>query len=179
MRLITIALFATTLFSVPCWAHHEVEKTKVKIVQRQNNEAEHSVYIPGHSHSSSSGRVECSASSTTINCSGTTDGNETYTAPLTISYRVTGATLSLLLSDGRVVVVNCVGKPSLMQGLRQGLMQDYRSCRIPPVDDIQAEFKDKNAKLFWVAGINGKLLESETYHILAVLDSTQLKEVQQ
>jgi hypothetical protein len=40
---------------------------------------------------------------------------------------------------------------------------------MPLVDDIQAEFKGKDTKLFWVVSIDGKKIESETYRILAVL----------
>jgi len=38
------------------------------------------------------------------------------------------------------------------------------------VDDIQVEFKGKNAKLLWPAGIDGRTFDSETYKILAVLN---------
>jgi hypothetical protein len=40
---------------------------------------------------------------------------------------------------------------------------------MPLVDDIQAEFKGKSAKLFWVVSLDGKKVDSETYTILAVL----------
>ncbi len=40
---------------------------------------------------------------------------------------------------------------------------------MPLVDDIQAEFKGKNAKLEWPVSLDGKKMESETYPILAVL----------
>jgi hypothetical protein len=87
------------------------------------------------------------------------------TAPREISYSVTGATLSLLLPDGRVTVVNCVSKYS-----PKGDYVNRRSCRMPLVDEIQAEFKGKNAKLHWPVSIDGKKFDSETYKILAVLD---------
>lgn len=40
----------------------------------------------------------------------------------------------------------------------------------PMVDDIKAEFKDDNAKLFWPVSIDGKKLESETYKIIGVVE---------
>ena len=40
---------------------------------------------------------------------------------------------------------------------------------MPLVDDIDVEFKGKNAKLYWVVSLDGKKTESETYTILAVL----------
>jgi hypothetical protein len=39
---------------------------------------------------------------------------------------------------------------------------------MPIVDDIQAEFKGKNAKLTWSVSLDGKKTESETYKILGV-----------
>src|ERR1019366_2710482 len=111
--------------------------------------------------------------------------NTTITAPQTISYSVTGATYSLLLPDGRVAVVNCASKPD--NGLNatmtnmsagwdsatdgpSGRRPAMRSCRTPLVDDIQVEFKGKNAKLKWPISINSKKFESETYNIIGVLD---------
>ena len=77
-----------------------------------------------------------------------------------------GATYSLLLPDGRVVVVNCASKFAERMAGREG---NHRSCRMPLVDDIQADFKGDKAKLSWVVSLDGKKRESETYKILAVL----------
>jgi hypothetical protein len=40
---------------------------------------------------------------------------------------------------------------------------------MPIIDDVNVEFKGKNAKIFWPVSLDGKKLESETYTILAVL----------
>ena len=125
----------------------------VKVIQHQNNESEYTYIVPG----------TFNATSTTN--SGTTTTNGTYTAPTEYSYTVIGATFSLLLPDGRVAVVNCASKYKF-RGERSINM---RSCRRPLVDDIQVEFKGKNAKLMWLASIDGKKFDSETYKILAVL----------
>ena len=42
---------------------------------------------------------------------------------------------------------------------------------MPIVDEIQVEFKGKNAKLFWPVSLDGKKMESETYKILGVLNN--------
>ncbi len=42
---------------------------------------------------------------------------------------------------------------------------------MPLVDDIQVEFKGKNAKLTWPVSLDGKKFESERYKILAVFES--------
>jgi hypothetical protein len=40
---------------------------------------------------------------------------------------------------------------------------------MPIVDEIQADFNGKNAKLEWSVSLDGKKKESETYAILGVL----------
>ena len=70
------------------------------------------------------------------------------------------------MPDGRIAVVNCNSKANWndwSQGAR-------RSCRVPLVNDIQAEFDGEKAKLKWSVSIDGKKMQSETYKILAVLD---------
>ncbi len=42
---------------------------------------------------------------------------------------------------------------------------------MPLVDEIQAGFDSDKAKLIWPVSIDGKKMESETYKILAVLNS--------
>jgi hypothetical protein len=87
--------------------------------------------------------------------------------PQEVSFHVNGATFSLQLPDGRVAVVNCESKFAEHFAGPRG---NHRSCRVPLVNDIQAEFKGKNAKLRWLVSIDGKTFESETYRIVAVLD---------
>jgi hypothetical protein len=81
-------------------------------------------------------------------------------------FQVRGATLALQLPDGRVAVVNCESK---FEEHFAGPSGNRRSCRLPLVDDIQAEFEGDQAKLKWVVSIDGKTMASETYRILAVL----------
>jgi TPR repeat protein len=156
----------------------------VKIIQRQSSETGYTYQVPGHLRSTSDGNANCDANSygytTNVNCHGSGTTNTTISAPQTFSYNVTGATYSLLLLDGRIAVVNCASKsPSFMTGFAAGVATTNgssnsvamrRSCRTPLVDEIQVEFKGKNAKLKWPVSIDGKKYESETYTILAVLD---------
>jgi hypothetical protein len=81
-----------------------------------------------------------------------------------------GATFTLLLPDGRAAVVNCESK---FKERMAGPRGNRRSCRIPLVDDIQAEFHGDNAKLEWVVSLDGKKTQSETYKILAILDKSK------
>jgi hypothetical protein len=153
------AIFAFSCLSVVACSG---QKMKVKIIQRQNSETEYHYVVPGQINSTSNTNLNCDTGLTNVNCSGRTITNGTVTAPRQISYNVTGATFSLLLPDGRIAVVNCDSK--------LGFTTPRRSCRTPLVDDIQVEFKGKNAKLLWPAGIDGRTFDSETYKILAVLN---------
>jgi hypothetical protein len=141
------------------------QKMDVKIIDRQSSETGYNYVVPGHSTSTSNSNLNCYAGSTNVNCSGATTTTGYTTAPRPISYSVEGATFSLLLPDGRVAVVNCVSKYK-----PRGDYINRRSCRTPLVNDIQADFKGKNAKLFWAVSLDGKKFESETYKILAVLN---------
>ena len=141
------------------------QKMQVKIIDRRNSETSYSYVVPGYSSSSSNGVVNCFAGSTNVNCSGSSTTTGYTTAPRPVSYSVMGATFSLLLPDGRVAVVNCVSKYT-----PRGDHINSRSCRTPLVNSIEADFKGKDAKLFWPVSLDGKKFESETYRILAVLD---------
>jgi hypothetical protein len=49
----------------------------------------------------------------------------------------------------------------------------WRSCRIPLVDAIQADFHGDKAKLEWPISLDGKKKQSETYRVLAILDKAK------
>lgn len=142
----------------------------VKIIQRQTSQTGYTYQVAGHSNSYSDGSANCNANSygnsTDVHCTGSGTTHTSSTAPMVYSYSVTGATLSLLLPDGRIAVVNCASK---FAEHFAGPAGNHRSCRIPIVDDIQANFKGKNSKLEWPVSLDGKKLESETYTILAIL----------
>jgi hypothetical protein len=84
------------------------------------------------------------------------------------SLHLRGATLTLQLPDGRIAVVNCESKFAEHFAGRAG---NRRSCRVPLVDELQAEFKGDNAKLFWAVSLDGSKMQSETYKIIAVYPS--------
>lgn len=142
------------------------QRMNVKIVQRQSGDTNYNYVVPGHFSSTSNGDANCNAYGNTANCSGSSTTNGYATPPREVSYSVMGATFSLLLPDGRVAIVNCVSK---FEERMAGPAGNHRSCRMPLVDDIQVDFKEKNAKLYWPVSLDGKKFESETYRILAVL----------
>ncbi|RSL19273.1 hypothetical protein EDE15_4935 [Edaphobacter aggregans] len=141
----------------------------VKIIQRQNGETQYTYQVAGHSTSTGSGNANCYSSGDTVNCNSSSSTNTSTTAPQMISYSVAGATYSLLLPDGRVAVVNCTSK---FAEHFAGPAGNKRSCRMPIVDKLQAEFKGKNAKLIWPVSLDGKKMESETYTILGILPAS-------
>ena len=67
----------------------------------------------------------------------------------------------LRLPNGQRVIVGCTGK-------LDGWSLATRDCRIPPIDDIQAEFQGNKAKLIWPTSLDGRKTQSETYKILAI-----------
>ena len=83
------------------------------------------------------------------------------------SFKVHGATFTLLLPDGRLAIVNCESKFAEHMAGRVG---NRRSCRMPLVDSIQVDFNRDNAKLIWPVSIDGRKMQSETYKILGILD---------
>jgi hypothetical protein len=83
------------------------------------------------------------------------------------TFRVHGATFTLLLPDGRLAVVNCESKFAEHMA---GAAGNRRSCRMPIVDNIEADFHGDNAKLIWPVSLDGKKMQSETYKILGILD---------
>lgn len=161
-RVICIHPFVFLLSCLPAVAG---QKLDVKIIDKQDNQTGYSYVVPGRSNSVSNTNVNCYDSAVSINCSGQTNTTGTVTPPRHVAYDVRGATLSLQLPDGRIAVVNCESKYKL-----RGDYVNRRSCRIPLVNDIQAEFDGNNAKLRWPVSIDGKKFDSETYRIVAVLD---------
>ena len=157
---------------------HAAENIDVKIIDRQNHESLYTYTVPGSSVSNSNTEVSCSGNVSNVNCTGNTQTTATSRPGFSGSYQVSGATFSLQLPDGRVAVVNCDSKlPPVALSVAVALAsggggsaKHRRSCRMPLVNDIQAEFSGDNAKLKWSVSIDGKKLDSETYKILAVLD---------
>ena len=148
--------------AVPAFA----QKLSVKIINREDNETEYTYVVPGYSSSNSNTNINCSENGNNLNCNGSTETTGLSTPGLAVSFSVRGATYSLQLPDGRVAVVNCESKFAEHMAGRAG---NHRSCRMPIVDDIQAEFNGDKAKLIWPVSLDGKKMASETYKILGVL----------
>jgi hypothetical protein len=141
------------------------QKLTVKVVNRQDNETDYSYVVAGTFSSQANSTVNCNGSDTSVNCNGSTSTNGLSTPAQQVSYHVRGATFTLQLPDGRSAVVNCESK---FQERFAG-RGNRRSCRIPLVDEVSADFHGDSAKLEWVVSLDGKKMQSETYKILAIL----------
>ncbi|MGA2904092.1 MAG: hypothetical protein ABSD98_09690 [Candidatus Korobacteraceae bacterium] len=146
------------------------QQMTVKIIDRRTSDTNYTYQVPGHATSTTYGSANCNATSfgnsASANCSGSSTTSTLATAPHEVSFTVTGATFALLLPDGRIAVVNCASK---FAERFAGPAGNKRSCRMPIVDEIQADFKGKDAKLEWTVSLDGKKKESESYRILGVL----------
>jgi len=161
-------LLATVLmaFSAPLFA----QKLSVKIIDRQDNETDYSYLVPGYSNSQSTANVNCNSIGDSANCSGSSATNG-YSRPAEmVPFQVSGATLSLLLPDGRIAVVNCVSKFAERMAGPRG---NHRSCREPIVNNIEADFHGDKAKLEWPVSLDGKKMRSETYKVLGILGESK------
>jgi hypothetical protein len=167
-------LIVTIAFTASCIGTLSAQMLNVKIVHREDRETGYRYVVPAQFNASSSESASCNGSFGNVNCSGSSRTNAYSTGPREIAYSVVGATFSLLLPDGRLAVVNCVSKYR-----PRGDHINRRSCRAPLVDEIQAEFNGKKAKLIWPVSLDGKKMESETYTILAVLAPTAETQPQQ
>lgn len=139
------------------------QKLDVSVLYRQDSDVNYFAVIPGYISATTEGGPDCSLDPMSAECSGTARAGSS-TAPGDVTYNVVGTTLSLLLPDGRVALVNCVNKYS-----SKGNYINRRSCGMPLVEHVQAEFNGKTAKLKWLVGTDGKI-ETETYRIVALLD---------
>lgn len=155
MKAFLLMLFTVALIPSMAWA--KTIKRTVRVVGMQNHEAKYSYIVPGYS--SSSGAVTQYGKSLygSVHSSGM--------PAMSGAYSVRGATLSLLLPDSRIVVVNCDSKANW--GWSGGF---HRSCRVPLANTmVHAEFHGNKAKLIWSVSLDGKKNESETYKILGIL----------
>ncbi len=137
--------------------------TKVTIIERQRTQTSYARDTPGSSTFTTVGDAGCGGYLGVANCTTTSTTRQVNTPARHMDYEVQGATLSLLLPDGRVVVVNCSSKYS-----PRADPIHRRSCRIPVANQIEAVFEGDQAKLMWPVSLDGSKAESEMYKILGI-----------
>lgn len=137
------------------------QKLEATVLYRQNSDSGYTALIPGYSNPDS---PDCAADVGNAACYNPTQALENGLTPSPVPYNVIGTTLSLLLPDGKIAVLNCINKYS-----SRGYYVS-RGCGMPLVEHVQAEFKGKSAKLEWPVGSDGKKIESEKYTVVTVLE---------
>ena|ERR1022692_987800 len=150
-----------------CAASVSAQRLTVQIINRQDFDTDYTYVVPGHFNSYSNSTVNCNVGDSNVNCNGSATTTGSSMPAQQVSFHVRGATFTLQLPDGRAAVVNCESK---FKERMAGPRGNRRSCRMPLVDTIQAEFHGDNAKLEWVVSLDGKKMQSETYKIIAILD---------
>ena len=137
------------------------QKLDVSVLYRQDSDVAYHAVIPGYTGPNADVTGACTLDPDPANCP-----EESPTqSDSKVNYTVVGTTLSLLLPDGRVAVVNCVNRYSA-----KGTYINRRSSGMPMVEHVEAEFTGEIAKLKWTVGTDGKKTESETYKVIAMLD---------
>jgi hypothetical protein len=134
------------------------QKLDASVLYRQDSDVAYVAYVPGHSGPQADTTGACTLDPDPANCPSSNP------APGEVNYTVVGTTISLELPGGRVALLNCVNRYS-----SSGTSINRRSCGMPLVQHVLADFKGQTAKLTWPVGQNGKM-ESETYKVIAVLD---------
>lgn len=157
-----LALGVTALslaFSIPSAF---AQKIDVSILYRQDSDNRYIAIIPGYTGPEEADVTgACMLDPDPANCP-PVESTMTNGSP---NYMVVGTTLSLRLPDGRIALVNCQNRYSA-----KGTSINRRSCGMPMVEHVQAEFVGQNAKLEWPVGSDGRKTETETYRVIALLE---------
>jgi hypothetical protein len=168
----TSTSFVAIALLLVCPVSMIAQRLEVKIVDRQDNQTDYSYVVPSQFDAQSRSNADCHVSSNNVNCSESTTTSGYSTPAHQVSFKVRGATFTLLLPDGRAAVVNCESKFAERMA---GPAGNHRSCRMPLVDDIRVDFHGDKAKLEWVVSLDGKKIQSETYKVLAIIDKPNEK----
>jgi len=137
------------------------QKLDVSVLYRQDSDVAYHAVVPGYTGPNADITGACTLDPDPANCPDESQSQVNGS----VNYTVVGTTLSLLLPDGRVAVVNCVNRHSA-----KGTYINRRSCGMPMVERVEAEFIGESAKLKWAVGADGKKTESEIYRVVAMLD---------
>ena len=139
------------------------QKLEATVLYRQNSDVNYFAVIPGYTSPVAENSPTCALDPDPTECS-PTGHNQLLSEQGEVTYNVVGTTVSLLLPDGRIALLNCVNRYS-----PRGNYVNRRSCGMPMSEHVQAEINGKTAKLKWTVGTEGKN-ESETYKVVALLD---------
>jgi hypothetical protein len=137
------------------------QKVQANVLYRQDSDNSYIAVVPGYSGPDADITGACMLDPDPANCPAVKASSDTGNP----NYMLVGTTLSLLLPDGRVALVNCQNRYSA-----KGNSINRRSCGMPMVQQVEADITGQIAKLTWPVGTDGKKTESETYKVVAMLD---------
>lgn len=137
------------------------QKIEASVLYRQDSDNRYIAVVPGYSGPDADVTGACMLDPDPANCP-SLDSSAERGEP---TYMLVGTTLSLLLPDGKVALVNCVNRYSA-----KGNYVNRRSCGMPMVEHVEAEFIGQSARLQWQVGTDGKKTETETYKLVAMLE---------
>jgi hypothetical protein len=152
------------LFTAACVQSVCAQKLDATVMYRQTSDSNYFAVIPGFTSTPDEGGTDCSLEPLSEACAVPSRTNGAVFLQGQVSYNLVGTTLSLMLPDGRVALINCVNKYS-----SKGNYISRRICAMPLVVHVEAELSGKNAKLKWPVGSDGKI-NAETYRIIAILN---------
>ncbi|HUN83501.1 MAG TPA: hypothetical protein VMU48_03940 [Terracidiphilus sp.] len=155
------ALGMVVIYSAFCVPPVSAQRLEATVLYRQSSETVYRALVPGYSDT---GAVDCAADVTNQACTGPSTSLQANSDARELRLNVAGTTVSLMLPDGRIAVLNCADKFS-----SRSTYSDRRSCAMPLVEHVEAYFDGQRAKLKWPVGPDGKKTESETYKIVALL----------
>lgn len=137
------------------------QKVEASVLYRQDSDNQYIAVVPGYSGPASDITGACLLDPDPANCPSVNATSENGNP----NYMLVGTTLSLLLPDGRVALVNCQNRYS-----SKGNGINRRSCGMPMVPRVEADITGQVAKLTWAVGTDGKKMETETYKVIATFD---------
>jgi hypothetical protein len=129
------------------------EKVNVKVVEHTVGGTEYTQPVPAVSSRDGSESADSYSTSWV------------YVPPHSVQNSLTDILMTLLLPDGRRVLVGCEDH---LSGLTKA---NRHNCKNPTADELEANFSGDKVKLSWVAVLGGKKKDSETFLIVKVLPS--------
>jgi hypothetical protein len=130
------------------------EKVNVKVVEHTVGGTEYTQPLPDVSLGNGSESADSYSTSSVY-----------VPPPHSVQNSLTDILMTLLLPDGRRVLVGCEDH---LSGLTKA---NRHNCKNPTADELEANFSGDKVKLSWVAGFGGKKKDSETFMIVKVLPS--------
>src|SRR5579863_7057220 len=117
------------------------QKLDATVLYRQTSDSNYFAVIPGYTVTPDEGGTDCSLEPLSDACASPSRANGAIASQNQVAYNLVGTTLSLLLPDGRVALVNCVNKYS-----PKGNYISRRICQMPLVPQVEAELNGKTAR---------------------------------